>query len=515
MSTQSYLIDTNIIIGLEDNHTVQPAYSAFSNLAAKHKVDIFIHEAAYDDIAQDTDADRKAISYSKLAKFQKLEKVKGLTEEALNEDFGPLRKHNDVVDATLLHAIKIGAVDFLVTQDKGLHERANKYSAELARRVLFVADAAQLLATTFEPKQVPIRNVEEVSAHTIAIEDNFFDSLREGYGDEDFNEWWKVKCIGERRPCWVVYDDDQLAGLIVRKDESTDNTDATIKVQKILKICTFKVSPEKRGVKLGELLLKQALWFAQSNAYELAYLTAYEDQTALLNMLEYYGFQHTATKDDGELIYERRFSMELLVPTADQTVFETDRQNYPRIVTNADVRGFGIPIQEDYHDILYPDLRNPVQADLFEDTSPGSRPKRPGNTIRKVYLCRAASSMGDPGSILFFYKSKSKNPPSQSITAVAVLEEVSSASSTRELMQMTGGRSVYSEAELEEWGATPDRPVKVINYLLVGYIDPPISLDELKHEGVVKGKQPPQSIYELKGESLRVVLRRANLGFEV
>lgn len=259
MSTQSYLIDTNIIIGLEDNHTVQPIYSEFSNQAAKHKVDIFIHEAAYDDIAQDTDVDRKAISYSKLAKFQKLGKVKGLEQQTLNSEFGPLRKHNDIVDATLLHAIKIGAVDFLVTQDKGLHERAKKISADLARRVLFVADAAQLLITTYEPKQVPIRHVEEVSAHTVSIEDKFFDSLREGYGDVIFDKWWKDKCIGGRRPCWVVYDDDKLTGLIVRKDESAEDTDATIKVEKILKICTFKVSPEKRGVKLGELLLKQAL----------------------------------------------------------------------------------------------------------------------------------------------------------------------------------------------------------------------------------------------------------------
>ena len=79
MSSQSYLIDTNIIIGLEDNHTVQPAYSSFSSLAAKHKVDILVHEAARDDINRDKNADRKKISLSKLNKFQILAKVKGLT----------------------------------------------------------------------------------------------------------------------------------------------------------------------------------------------------------------------------------------------------------------------------------------------------------------------------------------------------------------------------------------------------------------------------------------------------
>jgi len=514
MSSQSYLIDTNIIIGLEDNHTVKPAYSSFSSLAAKHKVDVLVHEAARDDINRDKNIQRRNISLSKLGKFQELAKVKGLTKATLEAEFGNLPKHNDFVDARLLYAVKIGAADFLVTQDEGLHTRAQKHSAELARRVLFVADAAQLLQTTYEPKEVPIRNVADVSAHTINVEDSFFDSLRKGYGREIFNKWWKEKCVKGRRPCWVVYDDDELAGLIVRKDETDGDTDATLGGKKILKVCTFKVSPEKRGVKLGELLLKQVLWYAQSNNYNLAYLTTYDDQAALISLLEYYGFQHTATKPDGERIYERQFADIKLVPDANQSVFESDRSNYPRFVTGEGVRGFGVPIQEDYHDILYPDLRDPKQSDFFKDSAAASVLKRPGNTIRKVYLCRAASNLGDPGSLLFFYKSKSQERPSQAITAVAILEEVAMAHSTKELMLLTGGRSVYSEKELTAWGAD-QKPVKVINYLLVGYIDPPIELDVLRQIKVVTGKQPPQSIYELKGGKLESLLERVKLGFEV
>ena len=55
MSLQSYLIDTNVLIGLEDNHIVQPALAEFSKLAAKHKVNVFVHEAARDDIRRDKD----------------------------------------------------------------------------------------------------------------------------------------------------------------------------------------------------------------------------------------------------------------------------------------------------------------------------------------------------------------------------------------------------------------------------------------------------------------------------
>jgi len=181
MSTQTYLIDTNVIIGLEDHHTVQPAFVAVLSIAAKHKVDVMVHEAARDDIQRDKDTARRNISLSKLEKFQLLRKVRGLEQAELERKFGHLGRPNDVVDATLLDSIERGVADFLVTEDRGLHERARRVSPELGRRVLFVADAVQLLKTTYEPVEAPVRYVEEVSANEIQLTDEIFDSLREDY----------------------------------------------------------------------------------------------------------------------------------------------------------------------------------------------------------------------------------------------------------------------------------------------------------------------------------------------
>lgn len=512
MSHQAYLIDTNILIGLEDNHTVEAAYARLLALAATHKVDIYVHEAAKDDIARDTDAKRRQISLSKIEKYRLLKKQRGLKQHDLEVAYGPLKKPNDVVDATLLHSLEQGAADFLVTQDKGIHQRAQKRSSDLARRVLFVSDAMELLVQTYEPKQVPIRHVGKSEAHEINGKDAFFDSLREGY--PEFDNWWREKCVKQHRPCWVVYDNDQLVGLIVRKDEEASNTDAITKATKILKICTFKVAPESRGVKLGELLLKQVLWYAQSNRYDLAYLTTYEEQAALIQLLEYYGFRNAGKNSNGEFIYERDFSDSALKPQRNKSDFDLAREHYPRFVLHHDTPGFGIPIKEAYHDTLYPDLYRPRQLDLFGGSSRASGITRPGNTIRKVYLCRAQSKLGPAGSILFFYKSTSEHAPSQAITALGVLESVTLARSTKELMQLTGGRSVYSEEQLESWKATPARPVKVINYLLVSYIEPAVSLYELRVMGVIKG-HPQQSIYKLDPPLLAGLIKRANLEFEV
>jgi hypothetical protein len=341
------------------------------------------------------------------------------------------------------------------------------------------------------------------------LTDGIFDSLREDY--PSFDKWWRDKCVRERRSCWGVFDNG-LAGLIVRKDEKATDTDATIKAAKILKICTFKVRPEKRGVKLGELLLKKVFWFAQANSYELAYVTTYGNQVALIDLLEFYGFEHTATKPDGELIYEKKFSRHQLRAEPSISNFETNRLNYPRFIARPDVRAFVVPIKEAYHDTLYPDLKSPAQSDLFEAFGVTGGPKRPGNTIRKVYLCRAQSNLGPPGSLLIFYKGKSKDQPSQALTAVGIFEERSLAVSTKDLMLMTGGRSVYSEAELNEWYASPHRPVKVINYLLAAYIEPAVTFGELRQMGIVPG-HPPQSIFELSRHHLDLLLPRMNLGF--
>lgn len=513
MSHPRYLIDTNVFIGLEDDREIDPNFSQFLQLASKHSVKVFVHEAAKDDIARDKDKSRRRISLSKFAKFAPLSKVRGLTEAALAEKFGELRKPNDVVDATLLHALSLDVADFLVTEDRKLHERARKHAPELSDRLLFVADATSLLKSTYEPVDVPIRYIEEVEAHTIPPDDPIFESLRGDYNG--FDVWWK-KCVEQLRKCWIVArpGGGSIAGILIRKDETRADTDATLPGDKVLKICTFKVGPENRGIKLGELLLKQVLWFAQSNDYDVAYLTTYPKQGALIELLEYYGFQQTVERADGELVYEKAFSSNKLIVPDGEVIFDVQRANYPRFSAEPFVRGYGIPIQEAYHDELFPELKDVRQADMFEHVGLSGGPSRPGNTIRKVYLSRAAANLNQPGALLFFYKGKSDGPPSQAITAVGVFENMELAHSTKELMQLAQRRSVYSEVQLEKWGATTDNPVKVINFLLVGYFNEPVKLADLQKFGVMQA-HPSQAIFQINRGPLEALLRRLNLGFEV
>jgi hypothetical protein len=71
---------------------------------------------------------------------------------------------------------------------------------------------------------------------------------------------------------------------VIRKDETHLEAETENIGPKILKICTFKVGEKYQGEKFGELLLKQVLWFAQHNKYDLAYVTVYPKQAFLIDL---------------------------------------------------------------------------------------------------------------------------------------------------------------------------------------------------------------------------------------
>ena len=89
-------------------------------------------------------------------------------------------------------------------------------------------------------------------------------------------------------------------------------------------------------------------------------------------------------------------------------LFDLARVNYPRFTARSPATAFCIPIQSEFHDILFPELAVKVpkpQLDLFAEPSleHGDQAIRrtSGNTIRKVhYLCRAPTQRLRPGSVV-------------------------------------------------------------------------------------------------------------------
>jgi ribosomal protein S18 acetylase RimI-like enzyme len=260
------LVDTNVVIGLED---FQPVQLSLAELV-QYGVGLFVDGANYDDVSRDNNTERRVVTQSKLAKFQKLRGVPLPNSIGLEARFGPAKSDNDRSDVRLLAAVDAKAVDFLITQDNGLHRRAEK--AGLGPSVLTVEEALQWLKQTFTPVSVSLPYVVERKAYELRQDHAIFTSLRADY--PEFDQWFD-KCKSQHRDCWVLEIGDEIAGIVIRKDENHIEAGTQHRGPKILKMCTFKVRDEYQGEKFGELLLKQVLWFAQRNKYDLTYVTAY------------------------------------------------------------------------------------------------------------------------------------------------------------------------------------------------------------------------------------------------
>ena len=513
-----FLLDTNIVLGIEDNRPIDGTFSLLARKCSEYGIKLFIDSAVIDDVTRDKDEARRKITLSKLQKFEILRPVSQSTIEKISAETGPALRPNDENDIRILAAVSANAVDFLVTEDLGLHRRARR--AHLSDRVLTVADTLKFVVQKFDPSEVILPFIKEVKAYEIDRSADIFETLREDYAG--FDGWFEHKCARQHRDCWIVETGTEIAGILIPKEETRTDTDASLPGNKILKICTFKMQPRHRGEKFGEQLLKKALWHAQSNNFDVIYLTAFEKQTALITLIEKFGFKKTYTNADGEAIFEKAMLYSDIPFNEKTNALDVDRLIYPRILDNPSIRKFVVPIRPNYHKILFPEIAYAAPLPLFgtsrrEDLiSTEGRPDRtPGNTIRKVYLCRSPNTNLRPGDIILFYQSKDEDfANSQSITTLGIVEDVSEFGDLDALSQHVARRSVFSIGDLEAMLRENSRPVKVIDFLLVGHSDPSVGLQQLTSAGVF-GMRPPQSIATISDEAYRNLKQLLSLGFKL
>ena len=82
--------------------------------------------------------------------------------------------------------------------------------------------------------------------------------------------------------------------------------------------------------------------------------------------------------------------------------------------------------------------------------------------------------------MLFFRPKSPGYVQSQSVTSVGIVEAVTDSHSLEELVRLNARGSVYSTSQLEGFGASRSNPNKVIDFLLIGHLDPSMLLADLK-----------------------------------
>ncbi|GAG90575.1 unnamed protein product [marine sediment metagenome] len=145
------LIDTNIFIQRENDHILQSDLQKLLNVLNKLKIEILIHPKSITDIERDTNEIRKKIMLSKIKTYSLLESPPEPNDNIyfLNIVGFPL-KPNDYVDNSILYSVYKEALDFLISQDNGIHKKANRLS--IRDRVLSIEDALKIFEKILQIK---------------------------------------------------------------------------------------------------------------------------------------------------------------------------------------------------------------------------------------------------------------------------------------------------------------------------------------------------------------------------
>jgi hypothetical protein len=369
--------------------------------------------------------------------------------------------------------------DFLITEDKGIIRKA--ILLDIDDRVFSISSALDYFKRMYN-RYVPKHTLlKECYAHEIDICQPFFDSLKADY--LDFENWWLEKCVKQNRKCWIYEEEDRIKAFFMIKEENQSiDTLPPIPAGRRVKITTLKV--DILGSKIGELFLKMAFQYCINNGFFEAYLTHFEEkEDSLTYLIGNYGFEDVGKKADGENVYLKKF----IVDDTSLHPLDISKKYYPCFKDGEEIKKFLIPIQPQYHDILFPDYPNRQMtfADYFEIN-------RPGNAIKKAYLSGSRITKITPGSIILFYRSKDQH----AITALGIVDqEPMRTNDANEVKRIVGKRSVYSDKELEEWA---QKNVFILRFRHHFFFPNRLSLAYLQDKGILKAA--PQSITEINHE---------------
>lgn len=489
------LIDTNIFIYREDDRIVSQNVGDLFALLQKIPVDVLIHPSSLADIQRDTDGRRRDVMLSKIGIYRQLPSP---PSAACDEDFirtvGSPQSPQDRVDNEILYSVLRGAVDFLLTEDVGIHRKA--FAAGIDDRLLHIDDAIQFFRQ-FIPKKERIPSppgLKEDFMYNLKLSDPIFDSLKRDY--PEFSEWFMKKSL-EHRKCHVSYRTDGSIGalLICKFEDDIIDIAPPLPQKKRLKIATLKVTHV--GNKIGELLLKISIDLTIQNGCDEIFLTHFtEENDRLVDLIREYGFVKAGINSRGEEIFLKK-----MIPESRDieglTPIDIFKKYYPSFYDGPEVKKWIVPIYPDYHTRLFTDYGH-RQTMLLEHVGEFIIE---GNSIKKAYLSHSRIRQFKPGDILLFYLTKDQQTfDRQIVTSLGVIEEVRvGLTGTDEIIRFVGKRSVYTRDEIE----SSQMPMTVILFRHHFHLKNPLKLTTLLASGIFNG--PPQSIMQISDEKYNVV----------
>jgi hypothetical protein len=492
------LLDTNILIHREAATVVRRDIGNVFFWLDKLKHEKCAHPVSLAEIEKHKDEKVRNSFQAKLQSYNILKTTAPLAKEA--QQFAATDKtENDRNDTIIVNEVFVHRVDFLITEDRGLHTKAGILG--IGDRV-FTIDAFLEKVTAENPTLVDYKvlAVKKTVFGTIDVTTDFFDSFRQDYGGTSFDKWFARKAD---EPVYVCYEAKELVAFLYLKvegpEESYSDIEPRFAPKRRLKIGTFKV--EMNGYKLGERFLKIIFDNALRQSVDEVYVTIFPHTTGqqrLVRLLQDFGFVEHGTKassngQESVLVRDMRSAFDATAPAL----------TFPFVSTAT--RALLVPIYPDYHTSLLPDsiLRTESPADFVEQY-----PHR--NAIRKVYISRSINRDLRPGDAIVFYRTGGYYK--SVVTTVGVVENVHlKIRDAAHFISLCRKRSVFTDKELTEWwNYKPTYRPFIVEFLYAYSFNKRPNMKELIDHGVIRdADSAPRGFEPITKEKFRTILQLA------
>ncbi|HML90622.1 MAG TPA: PIN domain-containing protein [Methylomusa anaerophila] len=487
------VLDTNIFIYREDNAIPSNKLTELLRVCAELNIKTIIHPSSIEDLRRDKNEERKKIMLSKLSAYPILSDPPLADNDQEFIDTVGVANSHDTIDNNILYSVYRNAVDFLITEDKGIYRKARKIGLE--DRVFDIEEAIKYLKKYFLNENVyqPLA-IKVVHLYHLDLNDKIFNSLKQDY--PGFELWWRKKSREGTKARVNILEDGSLGAILIWKVErEAIASQPPLPIKKRLKISTFKVT--NSGFKIGELFLKMSVEYAMKNEIGEVYLTHFTvSNDELVRLIEDFGFYRVAKLGEEDVYLKNIIVTEFSCYTELSPV-EISRKYYPSFYDGEDVKKFIVPILPKYHQKLFVEIAK--QDSLFGADEFCVE----GNTIKKAYLCHSQSKKMEAGDILLFYESRT----AKGIRAIGIIENVYyRVQDIQEIIRLVGKRSVYKVKDIERIAL---KPTTVIIFRWHFYLPNFISYLYLVRNRILSG--PPQSILEISHEKYELIKRGGGL----
>ena len=488
------LLDTNIIIHREASKVYNQDIGLLFHWLDKLHYEKCIHPATVDEINSYQDEEVVNTMKIKIVNYNVLRTLSQDTPQTLH--LNSLDKiQNDFNDTAILKELLNNRVDYLITEDKGIHRKA-KFLC-ISEKVFKIDSFIEKVSfENPELSEYKVLSVKKEFFGNINLKDNFFSSFLEDY--QEFEWWFNKKSDNISYICETNGEVKAFLYLKVEDANSENYNDITpvFQPKKRLKIGTFKV--ESTGYKLGERFLKIIFDNALRNNVEELYVTIFdkrEEQQRLISLLEEWGFVHWGTKETKNGIEQ------VLVRNFNKNINQKPQISFPFVSRNANK--FIVPIYPEYHTELFPDsiLNNESPRNFVEN-----EPHR--NALKKVYISRSINRNLNPGDLIIFYRTGGNYQGV--VSTIGIVESViDNIPSEEKFIDLCRKRSVFSDAELKKyWNWTPNNRPFIVNFLYVdSFPTPKVNLNRLRELKIINSA--PRGFEPIENSKFVELMREA------